>query len=229
MTKIRLLVLTLVSLLSTTGILSAQMPLRLHLDAAPLFNLSHVESIDKIVEDKVFVGYRVSAGVDVRVHNSLFIGSGLSISMKGCRFNLPQMGEDANIRIYSHYLQVPINVGSRFNLTPGLGISIEAGPYFAFALGTSVSQKNILSTISDTYNIYKDGILGLGDAARLKRWDLGVGANAKINFGSWYGTLGADFGLLNNLKIDDQKIDMPQFTQRLMRNSSFYLGAGYMF
>ena len=184
MTRLRTLLLSLVALCALGGTAQAQMPLRIYVDAAPLFNLSQAKTIQDISENKVFVGYRLGAGLDVNVGKMMYVGTGLSLAMKGNQYTvLDLMGKSGEVKVYSHYMQIPVNVGVRLNLTPTIGCSIEAGPYFAYALGATVSKGKPLSEIKDTYNVYKDGILGMDDA-KLKRYDIGLGAKAKVTFGS---------------------------------------------
>ena len=224
MTRLRTLLLSLVALCALGGTAQAQMPLRIYVDAAPLFNLSHAKTLQDVSENKVFVGYRLGAGVDVNVGKMMYIGSGLTFAMKGNQYSF--LSEE--IKIYSHYMQIPVNVGVRLNVTPRIGCSIEAGPYFAYALGATVSQGKILDDIQKTYNVYKDGILGM-DGAKLKRYDIGLGAKAKVTFGSWYGMLGADLGFVDELKLEKNDPKLEKFGQKAMRNTSFYLGAGFTF
>lgn len=224
MTRLRTLLLSLVALCALGGTAQAQMPLRIYVDAAPLFNLSHAKTLQDVSENKVFVGYRLGAGVDVNVGKMMYIGSGLTFAMKGNQYSF--LSEE--IKVYSHYMQIPVNVGVRLNVTPRIGCSIEAGPYFAYALGATVSQGKILDDIQKTYNVYKDGILGM-DGAKLKRYDIGLGAKAKVTFGSWYGMLGADLGFVDELKLEKNDPKLEKFGQKAMHNTSFYLGAGFTF
>ena len=224
MTRLRTLLLSLVALCALGGTAQAQMPLRIYVDAAPLFNLSHAKTLQDVSENKLFVGYRLGAGVDVNVGKMMYIGSGLTFAMRGNQYSF--LSEE--IKVYSHYMQIPVNVGVRLNVTPRIGCSIEAGPYFAYALGATVSQGKILDDIQKTYNVYKDGILGM-DGAKLKRYDIGLGAKAKVTFGSWYGMLGADLGFVDELKLEKNDPKLEKFGQKAMRNTSFYLGAGFTF
>ena len=224
MTRLRTLLLSLVALCALGGTAQAQMPLRIYVDAAPLFNLSHAKTLQDVSENKLFVGYRLGAGVDVNVGKMMYIGSGLTFAMKGNQYSF--LSEE--IKVYSHYMQIPVNVGVRLNVTPRIGCSIEAGPYFAYALGATVSQGKILDDIQKTYNVYKDGILGM-DGAKLKRYDIGLGAKAKVTFGSWYGMLGADLGFVDELKLEKNDPKLEKLGQKAMRNTSFYLGAGFTF
>lgn len=228
MTRLRTLLLSLVALCALGGTAQAQMPLRIYVDAAPLFNLSHAKTFEDVSENKVFVGYRLGAGVDINVSKMMYIGSGLSLAMKGNQYTFLSPKGEGDIKVYSHYMQIPVNVGVRLNLTPTIGASVEAGPYFAYALGATVSQGKILDDIQKTYNVYKDGILGMDDA-KLKRYDIGLGAKAKVTFGSWYGMIGADMGFIDELKIEKNDPKLEKFGQKAMRNTSFYLGAGFTF
>ena len=225
MTRLRTLLLSLVALCALGGTAQAQMPLRIYVDAAPLFNLSQAKTLQDVSENKLFVGYRLGAGVDVNVGKMMYIGSGLTFAMKGNQYSF--LSEE--IKVYSHYMQIPVNVGVRLNVTPRIGCSIEAGPYFAYALGATVSQGKILDDIQKTYNVYKDGILGM-DGAKLKRYDIGLGAKAKVTFGSWYGMVGADMGFVDELKLNEKNDPkLEKLGQKAMRNTSFYLGAGFTF
>ena len=226
MTRLRTLLLSLVALCALGGTAQAQMPLRIYVDAAPLFNLSQAKTIQDVSENKVFVGYRLGAGLDVNVGKMMYVGTGLSLAMKGNQYTV--MGKSGDIKVYSHYMQIPVNVGVRLNVTPRIGCSIEAGPYFAYALGATVSQGKILDEIQKTYNVYKDGILKM-DSAKLKRYDIGLGAKAKVTFGSWYGMAGADLGFVNELKLEKNDPKLEKLGQKAMRNTSFYLGAGFTF
>ena len=206
----------------------AQTSLRAYIDVAPLFNLSQVKTVDEITQNKLFFGYRAGAGLDINMGKLLYIGSGISFAMKGDQLTLPTQDRDTEIKIYSHYMQIPINIGMRLHLTPAIDCAIEAGPYFAYALGATISEDKILDGIKKTYNIYKDGIPGM-NAAKLRRYDLGLGAKIKVALGSLYAMAGADVGLINELNLDEGNPSLSKFKQKVMKNTSFYLGAGFTF
>lgn len=229
MKRLRTLLLSLIALCALGGAAKAQMPLHIYIDAAPLFNLSRVKTLDEVGEHKVFVGYRLGAGLDVNVGKMIYVGTGLTFAMKGHQFTFANFqGKSGDVKIYSHYMQIPINVGVRLNLTPRIGCSVEAGPYFAYALGATVNNGNLIDDAKKTYNVYKEGILGM-DAAKLKRYDIGLGAKAKVTFGSWYGMLGADLGFVDELKIEKNDPKLEKLGEKAMRNTSFYVGAGFAF
>ncbi|KGN98271.1 hypothetical protein HQ36_05085 [Porphyromonas gingivicanis] len=218
-------------LLASVCVASAQF-VNFRLEGAPAFSLSSVKAHGfNVMKSGTKVGYHIGAYVDVPVFKGWYLGSGLTFAMKGNKFaqkggniiddakGLLGIGESNEITM--HYLQVPINLGYKLKVSPGLRVGIQTGPYFAAALGGT--YKRGVAGVVASYNIFKEGVTNI----TAKRFDFGWGAAAMLFLGNYYGTVGADFGLLNVSKTS--KSSLPTNPSLDYRNTQVYIGLGYSF
>ncbi|MBB6276302.1 porin family protein [Porphyromonas circumdentaria] len=219
-------------LLASVFVASAQF-VNFRVEGAPAFSLSSVKAHGlNVMNSGTKVGYHFGAYVDVPVSSGVYLGSGLTFAMKGNKFSQKEgsvideakalLGIGESNEITMHYLQVPVNIGYKLKVSPGLRLGIQTGPYFAAALGGT--YKRGVAGVVASYNIFKEGVTNI----TAKRFDFGWGAAAMLYLGSYYATVGADFGLLNVSKESNQK-PLPAAQSVDFRNTQVYIGLGYSF
>ena len=228
------LLISLAAALICTATASAQM-FTLRVEAGPEFAFSSLATHGvQVLSGGTKVGYHVGAYADIPLYKGLYASTGLSFEMKGAKGKVKEdssligqlgslINKNTQNEITMHYLQIPVNIGYRLSLTPSLSLAAQTGPYFAVALAGSQSS-GIKGAIT-SFNIFKEGILGLGKASR---FDVGWGASAMLYFGNIYGTVGADFGFLNVAQTDAKSI-ASQLKDLSLKNSTAYIGLGYCF
>lgn len=167
---------------------------------------------DTSFDSKAKLGFRVGAAAELSLADMIYIAPGLVYKTEGAKYSKDQSSSKS--LEYSntiHYLSIPVNLGIR----AGLGIvtvSVEAGPYFAYAL------KGNSSIAGMSYNLYKK-VDNIFSSDKNKRFDMGVGASVAVEFNKLYVRLGTDLGLYNTSD--------PEFIKS--KNSSAYLGVGFRF
>lgn len=239
------LLLTIATAMLCLATASAQGFLTFRIEAGPGFSFSQfsaaiTNSNYDLLSKKTNVGYHVGAYADLNVLKGLYLSSGLTFAMKGSKatakvpknllgyIGLSNETEEQEIDITLHYLQIPVNLGYKLSISPSLKLGIQTGPYFAVALaGTQQSKIPGVNTIQ-SFNVFKDGVLGL---SKMKRFDIGWDAAAMVYISSLYATVGADFGLLNVATDDNDAISKTaqQLSGLSFKNSTVYVGLGLCF
>ncbi len=211
---------------------SAQL-INFRVEGAPAFSYSAVQAHGvNVIRDGSKLGYHVGAYVDVPIMGGIYVGSGLTFAMKGSKFAKKETGVIEQIKDYvgigdsneitMHYLQIPVNIGYKLKVSPGLRLGIQTGPYFATALGGS--YKRGIAGVIESYDIFKEGVTNV----TAKRFDFGWGAAAMLYLGNYYGTVGADFGLLKVTKeVSGSQTSANSSVD--YRNAQVYIGLGYCF
>ena len=207
----------------------------LRIEAAPLFNVSKTTGtgISDLWASRTSVGYRAAVGVDINLSKGLYLNTGLTATMKGNILEGAVSGKEGQVTNQIHYLQIPINVGYKYMLTRTMGVGVQAGPYFSYALGGKT--KGGLAGAKESYDIFKAGILGL----QPRRFDMGIGIQAQGYMMGFYLMAGADLGLINTLQNKEASADgtikgwidsmIQSATNAKMNNTAFYVGVGYTF
>lgn len=150
------------------------------------------------------IGFNVGLRGEYNFTNNVFVDFGLSFTQKGCKY-----GEDGEeIKMNPGYLQIPVNVGYRFNVGDNVSIFGATGPYFAFGVcGKTKVEALGLEAKTDFF----DGDEGANvfDAG----WGVKLGVEAK---GFQIG-LGYEYGFT---KV---------FDETSCHNSNFMVNVAYMF
>lgn len=126
----------------------------------------------------------------------------------------------------THYIQIPIHVGYRYNLSDKLGVYAEFGPYFS--LGLSGKQK---------VKVDVDGYRDLSSSESLfdevQRTDFGLGFLIGGEFENHYSlNLGFDWGITDLYKDSFREKfakEMPGFTLDKLHNFCATISVGYRF
>lgn len=131
-----------------------------------------------------------------------YINAGLDWTMKGAKktvkANFPGIGTvDAITSIPTHYVELPVHLGFRYNILPELGVYADFGPYFAFGVtgncklsldadGSQVAQ------YEDSYAIFKKS----SSRTNFQRWDAGLGFRIGCEYDNRYSlNIGCDWGI----------------------------------
>lgn len=162
-------------------------------------------------------GFKLGVVGEYYLSDMFFLAPELQFSMKGSSMDILEFDLfdfDNNNKIKAkdnlNYLQLPINVGIKYNINNDLNISAFTGPYFAVALGGTVKEGDekedikFGNTVEDNY----------------KRFDFGWNIGAGVEFKSVFFKINYELGLSNLSPISD-------FGK--VKNRNFALSVGYMF
>lgn len=221
------------ALLVTAFGASAQGFLNIRVEGGASFNFGKVMSEGKSAfGSKNLTGYHAGAFIDIPIGN-MFVGSGLKFSMKGVQSEI-KLGKLAlGAQKFSlHYLEVPLNFGYKFNVSPLFAVALQTGPYVAFALSGTVQTGSTLQNLGKSFNVFKEGATQIGEYFKARRYDVGWGLAARAYVSRYYVTAGFDFGFLNVLNNSTDKEDVlsslkDQFFN--LKNKQFYIGLGVTF
>lgn len=151
---------------------------------------------------KSIVRYQFGVTTDITLTNNFYILTGLDFQVKGVRYN-PKSSPD--IKYNPMYLQLPVNIGYKFDVAPNVRLVIATGPYIAYGIGGKARSEG-----------EKHSVFGKN---KFKRLDYGVSGGAGIELGKIAINAGYDFGIAN---ISDTK-------STKIRNRNPYLTVGYKF
>lgn len=79
---------------------------------------------------------KIGAGIEYPFSSNLSLMPSLEFALKGTR-------DDTNATLDLYYLQVPIVVAYRMNLTDEWNLALKAGPYFAYTLSDKIESESI--------------------------------------------------------------------------------------
>lgn len=129
------------------------------------------------------IGFNVGVKGEYNFSNNLYGTAGLLFTQKGCKADEAiYPGKSVTIKCTPGYLQLPVNIGYRYNVGDGVSIFGETGPYFAVGVcGKYKAGDEKIDFFGD------DGV----DAKRFDcGWDVKVGVEAsgfQIGLGYEYG------------------------------------------
>lgn len=167
------------------------------------------------------IGFNVGVTVDYALTQDLFLMSGLDFSIKGAKATEKDSFGTVEVE-YEYtsspmYLQLPVHIGYKFEVSEGVKLNLHAGPYIAYGIGGKEKMKikgNVpgvdLEADEDVDLFGKDG---------LNRFDFGLGLGVGVEFGKFGVGLGYDLGLANISGESDYKLS----------NMNAYLTVGYKF
>lgn len=176
---------------------------------------------------KTIMGYRLSATLDVPLVSVLYLNSGLVFHSKGSKADVAVSSDMkmSPIKTKIHYLEIPVQLGVRFNLPFRLFCQVQAGPYFSYAMSGTAEVKDL--GVKNSYDLFKHHA-GEFFKVKGKRFDTGIGVSAILGRGRLYALLGADFGLVNTIDDAVDKFNSDNFDMT-MKNASFHFGIGCRF
>jgi hypothetical protein len=122
--------------------------------------------------------------VDYNIKDDFFILSGLEYVVKG---NKVDGGEGNGDGIDLNYLQLPVHIAYKYELTQDIKLVADIGPYFAYGIRGKIKYKAIGDYEAYDINAFDDGAY--------KRFDLGLGLGAGIEVSRINIRIGYDHGL----------------------------------
>lgn len=221
---------TLSIMILSIGIANAQLSnLKFRVDSGVNFSKGDykAESL-KDITSKPVVGYRIGASVNIPFSMGFYFAPGLTFQSMGGQTSLENLanpfGKKAKATTRTHAIQIPLQVGIRIPVGATLAVNLQAGPYLSYALAGTTTVE--VGGIKKEFDTFKDGVENMW---KEKRFDVGLGAAAIVDINSWYGLLGADFGLMNQKDMNSKVNELFKDKDTTLKNTSFYLGVGYRF
>lgn len=176
------------------------------------------------------VGFNAGITVDYAINENLFLSSGLEFYNRKMKYDY----EDNNKTmtdlftipdgvIKAMYLQIPLHIGYKFNVSRDVNISIHGGPYAAYGVGGRVEMGNWVHVENASGPIhlndfvknvpgfkrvlytFEDDVKGR-HAKGFKRFDWGLGLGLLIEYQRVGLGLNYDFGLQNVSREGDIKV-----------------------
>lgn len=162
-------------------------------------------------------GFNAGLTFDVNLPAGFGVFSGLEVNTKGAELEKDGVG----LKMNATYMQLPVRLGYRMNLLPGVRTHFAFGPYFAYGIGGKIKGTGTIGgDVSFNYDEKIFGDKGLNEFD----WGLGVEVGA-IFINRIQVRLGYDMGLKNlgkDIKVGDTELDK-------LKNRSIYLSAGLLF
>lgn len=162
------------------------------------------------------IGFNVGVRGEYNFTNNFYGNIGLLFSQKGTRTDsegsLLGFSAKGTVTQNPGYLEIPVQLGYRFNMGNGVSIFGETGPYFAFGV---CGKNKIDAETSLTSNSYDYDFFGDNAA---KTFDCGWGLRAGVEVSSFQISLGYEHGITKLYDGDNS-----------CRNSNFMVGLAYMF
>lgn len=227
-------ILTIVTMLAATTLATAQMRPAIKVEAGANFANQTTKIGDQSQDGKMMIGYRAGVGVEFGITDGFYVNPGLYFLSRGHKGEATELlGAKVDNTLWLHNVEIPVHVGYRAAVAPGMAVSIQAGPWFSYGfLGKNVYKATGEGTIAELSkkaveelnkrdnNPYKESkIAGVTIPATLKPFDLGVGMQAGFEYQQFGLNLGFEYGLLNTSAVEKTKVN----------NMNFYVGLGYRF
>lgn len=201
MKKLRLTLV--VAMLAVVTVASAQM----NLGIKGGLNMSNLYG-DELNDKNMKLGFHVGLAADYDFAANMAIQSGLFFSTKGYKVKRDALEYTENLM----YLQVPVHLAYKVDVTPGTRIVFHGGPYLAYGVGGKRDFK-VGSLEGSSDKIFGDGTL------QYKPFDAGLGIGVGAELGQFLLDLGWDFGLVNISNASNGNV----------KNQNAYLSVGYKF
>lgn len=182
----------------------------------------------------VTMGLRGGIGLEFAFDKTLYIATGADYRMGGSNVRWDIISYDATDRakaeVRNTSIAIPLNLGGRIKFSDSFAMSAECGPYFSYLL-SSKTKRTVLGNEGDSF----DG-LDLKDAdnikdGKLKRWSVGFGLSAAMEYKFIYLRGGYALGLTNLAKDDVVPVrkDLNVFFGDYLRENEIYLTLGFRF
>ena len=227
-------ILAIVTMLAATTLATAQMRPAIKVEAGANFANQTMKAGDQSQDGKMMIGYRAGVGVEFGITDGFYVNPGVYFLSRGQKSEATELlGAKVDATRWLHNVEIPVHVGYRAAIAPGMAVSIQAGPWFSYGfLGKDVYKATGEGTVADLSkkvvdelnkrdnNPYKESkVAGVTVPASLKPFDLGVGMQAGLEYQQFGLNLGFEYGLLNTSAVENTKVN----------NMNFYIGLGYRF
>ncbi|MFC4676477.1 porin family protein [Dysgonomonas termitidis] len=159
---------------------------------------------------------------DYFLNRDLYISSAIEFANKGAKFDLLNKNEEEgtsldikNSTIAAFYIQVPVHLGYKFDLSEKTRLMVQAGPYIAYGVGgpTELGDEVILKTPGETitmnlneymrhlpyYNLINDWRRDKETFSdtHFREFDWGIGIGMGVEYEHVNISFRYDFGLYN--------------------------------
>ncbi len=227
-------ILAIVTMLAATTLATAQMRPAIKVEAGANFANQTTKVGDQSQDGKMMIGYRAGVGVEFGITDGFYVNPGVYFLSRGAKSAATEaLGAKVDATLWLHNVEIPVHVGYRAAIAPGMAVSIQAGPWFSYGfLGKNVykatgdglaadAAKKVVDELNkNDNNPYKESkVAGVTVPASLKPFDLGVGMQAGFEYRQLGLNLGFEYGLLNTSNAEKVKVN----------NMNFYVGLGYRF
>lgn len=238
----RYLMLLLLALLFTTRSLIAQnSPFLFGIKiGGNLSNATEQTNYSVVGKKSAKLGYQIGAITEYNLNKSLYIGSGLSLSVKGTIHKGAELwigGSNAPVTNWEKttnqtYLQLPLTIGYKFPLSETIKIRVNAGLYVAYGIGGTelVKTKTTPSNIMDDEKIknktFGHSNNGYYSPYDLDRKDYGTHIGCGVQYKKIILSLDYEMGLLNIYQTNKTDVFPSAGTYK---NRNLALAAAYVF
>jgi len=158
------------------------------------------------ISPKAIIGFHFGPVAEFELNDNISFNTGLLYSLKGFKMNASTLGFSTESTEKINYLEIPLNVAYKHPIDEKIKIFGQIGPYLAYAL--SGKDKTDGTTTDITFG-----------SGGMKRFDLGLGIGAGVEFGPIVAGLGYQFGLANLADSSDGKV----------KNKVLQISVAYMF
>ena len=136
----------------------------------------------------------------------LYASASALLSLKGAKID---GGELMDVKYNPWFLEIPIHIGYKFDVSERFSVFGKFGPYFGIGL-FGKAKADLLDWDSERGETVgtTEKIKVFGDGG-LKRFDFGLGIHAGVELDrKWQLSIGYDFGLIKAYKDDSEDIDL---------------------
>lgn len=222
MRKLKLsLIIALVAMVSLVSAQSASLNVKGGLNMSNFYG-------DNLSDKNMKPGFHIGVGADLEFVTNLSLQTGLFFSSKGAKYKHEEPKTEAyNIEynVTANYIELPIHLAYKLDITPGTKLVFHAGPYLAYGVG---GKRTIDSGFTDDLKdiLGKQEVNTFDKNYGFKPFDIGVGIGVGAEFGVILIDLGWDMGLNNIAR--ELKVGDVTYGQKV-KNQSAYLSIGYKF
>ncbi len=196
----------------------------------------------EVKDSRMKLGFNAGIAADYEFESNVAIQSGLYFITKGAKLSSTKIDQKVgDIKLSgtvdrtanAMYLQLPLHLAYKIDVTPGARVVLLAGPYAAYGVGGKISGK---STVKVSGNVPADQKAAVDAALKqidalttnvntfdkkmgYKPFDAGVGIGVGAEFGPFLVDLGWDMGLLNISRTKGVNV----------KNQNAHLAVGFKF
>ena len=174
---------------------------------------------DDLTDKNMKPGFHIGLGADLGFTPNVSLQTGLFFSTKGAKYHyeIPVVGE-LEYNVNANYLQLPVHLAYKVDVTPSTKVVFHAGPYVAY--GVSGKRKVVSKYTADFDQLLgKQEINTFDKDFGFKPFDAGVGLGVGAEFGMILVDLGWDMGLTN----------ISRAAKGSVKTQNAYLSLGYKF
>ncbi|MDR3286922.1 MAG: PorT family protein [Prevotellaceae bacterium] len=147
-----------------------------------------------------YLGVHFGLIVDIPLSSNLYIQPGLYLENKGCIYKYYDYEDGANVSVRNGlaYIDIPVLLSYRIDLSDALQLHLNAGPFVGFGVFGTITYTWSMPGYGDETD--KDDAFGKDSS--FSTFDTGLSLGAGLSFGKIYCGLKYDFGLVNIMKED---------------------------